>query len=90
MLSILCARGTELMRFRATVELNGKTATGIEVPAEVVAEMGRGQRPPVTATLNGHSYRTTVGSMGGRFLIRSALRSARTPASRPATWWTST
>jgi bifunctional DNA-binding transcriptional regulator/antitoxin component of YhaV-PrlF toxin-antitoxin module len=57
------------MRFRATVELHGKTATGIEVPAAVVAELGHGQRPPVTATLNGHSYRTMVGSRGGRFLI---------------------
>ena len=57
------------MRFRATVELNGKTATGIEVPEEVVAAMGRGQRPPVRASIGGHSYRTTVARMGGRFLI---------------------
>jgi len=28
------------MRFRATVELGGKTATGIRVPAEVVAGPG--------------------------------------------------
>jgi len=57
------------MKFRATVELNGKTATGVEVPAEVVTELGRGKRPPVNAILNGYPYRTTVGSMGGRFLI---------------------
>ena len=57
------------MRFRATVELNGKTATGIEVPEEVVAAMCRGQRPPVRASIGGHSYRTTVARMGGRFLI---------------------
>jgi hypothetical protein len=57
------------MRFRATVELNGTTATGIEVPAEVMAALGSGKRPPVTVTINGHSYRTTVGSLGGRSLI---------------------
>jgi hypothetical protein len=57
------------MRFRATVELNGKTATGIEVPAEVVAALGKGKRPPVTATVNGYSYRTSVAAMGGRFLM---------------------
>jgi hypothetical protein len=57
------------MKFRATVELNGKTATGIEVPAEVVAGLGQGKRPPVTATVNGYTYRTSVGSMGGRFLM---------------------
>jgi hypothetical protein len=57
------------MRFRATVELGGKTATGIEVPEDVVATLGSGNRPPVTVTVGGHSYRTTVARMGGRFLV---------------------
>ena len=57
------------MRFRATVELGGKTATGIVVPEDVVAALGSGNRPPVTVTLGGHSYRTTVARMGGRFLV---------------------
>ncbi len=57
------------MRFRATVELGGKTATGIEVPAEVVEMLGAGKRPPVRVTLNGHTYRSTVASMGGRFML---------------------
>ena len=57
------------MKFRATVELGGKTATGIEVPESVVAALGSGNRPPVTVTIGGHSYRTTVARMGGRFLI---------------------
>ena len=57
------------MRFRATVELGGKTATGIEVPEDVVGALGPGHRPPVTVTIGGHTYRTTVARMGGRFLI---------------------
>ena len=57
------------MRFRATVELGGKTATGIEVPEDVVAALGSGNRPPVTVTVGGHRYRTTVARMGGRFLV---------------------
>jgi hypothetical protein len=57
------------MRFRATVELGGKTATGIEVPEDVVAALGSGNRPPVAVTLGGYTYRTTVARMGGRFLI---------------------
>jgi len=57
------------MRFHATVQLNGKTATGIEVPAEVVAGLGQGQRPPVRVTIGEYSYRTTVARKGGRFLI---------------------
>jgi hypothetical protein len=57
------------MKFRATVELGGKTATGIEVPEDVVAALGSSRRPPVTVTIGGHSYRTTVARMGGRFLV---------------------
>ena len=57
------------MRFRATVELGGKTATGIEVPEDVVAALGSGSRPAVTVTIGDHAYRTTVARMGGRFLV---------------------
>jgi hypothetical protein len=57
------------MRFRAIVELNGKTATGVEVPAGVLAGLGAGKRPKVLVTINGHRYRSSVGSMGGRSLL---------------------
>ena len=57
------------MRFRAGVELGGATATGIPVPDHVVTALGRGRRPPVTVTVNGRSYRTTVAPTGGRFLV---------------------
>jgi Bacteriocin-protection, YdeI or OmpD-Associated/Domain of unknown function (DUF1905) len=57
------------MRFRATVQLNGKTATGIEVPDAIVAGLGQGQRPPVRVTIGSYSYRTTVARMAGRSLI---------------------
>ena len=57
------------MRFRATIELGGKTATGIEVPAEVVDALEAGKRPAVRVTIKGHTYRSTVASMGGRFML---------------------
>ena len=57
------------MRFRAAIDSNGKTATGIEVPEDVVAALGSSKRPPVTVTVGGHSYRTTVARMGGRYLV---------------------
>jgi hypothetical protein len=57
------------MRFHATIRLDGKTATGIEVPADVLAALGPGKRPKVQVTINGYSYASTVGSMGGRSLI---------------------
>jgi len=57
------------MRFRATVELGGKTATGIRVPAEVVEGLGSGRKPPVSATINDHTYRSTVATIGGVFML---------------------
>ena len=57
------------MRFRATLETNGRTATGIEVPTSVVDALAAGKRPPVRVTLHKHTYRTTVARMGGRFLV---------------------
>jgi Bacteriocin-protection, YdeI or OmpD-Associated/Domain of unknown function (DUF1905) len=57
------------MRFRTTVLLGGKTATGIQVPDDVVAQLGPGQRPAVRVTIGPHSYRTTVARMGGMFLV---------------------
>jgi hypothetical protein len=57
------------MRFESTVELGGKTATGIPVPDEVVAGLGDSKRPAVTITVNGYTYRTTAVRMDGRFLV---------------------
>jgi hypothetical protein len=57
------------MRFTTVVELGGKTATGLVVPPEVVEALGAGGRPPVTVSLGGHTYRSTVGSRGGRYLV---------------------
>jgi Bacteriocin-protection, YdeI or OmpD-Associated/Domain of unknown function (DUF1905) len=57
------------MRFRAKLELAGKTATGMHVPPEIVAALGAGKRPPVRATINGYTYRSTVAVYGGEFLL---------------------
>lgn len=63
------ARILPFMRFRTTVILAGKTATGIEVPTEIVEALGSGKRPAVSVTINGHTYRSTVAPMGGKFLL---------------------
>ena len=55
------------MRFRSTVELGGKTATGIRVPADVVEGLGAGKRPAVRVTIGPHTYRSTVAPYGGDF-----------------------
>jgi hypothetical protein len=57
------------VRFRATIELGGKTATGVQVPEKVVTGLGGGGRPKVRATINGYTYRSSVASMGGRYML---------------------
>jgi hypothetical protein len=57
------------MTFRTTVVQSGKTATGIEVPPDVIEALGAGKRPPVRVTINGFTYRSTVAVMGGKFMV---------------------
>jgi hypothetical protein len=57
------------MRFRATLQSNGKTATGIRVPPEVVAALGTSRKPAVRVTIAGHTYRSTIATRSGVFLL---------------------
>jgi hypothetical protein len=57
------------MMFHGTLDLHGKTATGISVPDEIIDALGGGKRPPVVVTIGGHTFRTTIAPMGGQFLL---------------------
>lgn len=57
------------MRFRTTVLQTGKNTAGMEIPPAIVEGLGAGKRPPVTVTLNGFTYRSTVAVMGGVYMI---------------------
>lgn len=46
-----------------------KTATGIEVPKQVIDQLASGRKPAVVACVNGYTYRTTVGVMAGRYML---------------------
>jgi len=41
----------------------------MEVPPEVVAELGTSKKPAVKVTINGYTYRTSVAVMGGKFML---------------------
>lgn len=56
------------MKFRAHVE-PPEPMRGLEVPQQVVAALGGGQRPRVTITINGHSWPSRVAIMRGRYLL---------------------
>ena len=72
------------MKFRATIELAGKTATGVEVPAAVVTKLGSSRKPAVRVTIKGYTYRSTIATMGGRFMlpISAQVREAAGVAAR--------
>jgi hypothetical protein len=57
-----------MVTFRTTLLQQGNNV-GIEVPEDVVLGLGAGKRVPVTVELNGHTYASSIASMGGRFLI---------------------
>ncbi|MFF0561307.1 YdeI/OmpD-associated family protein [Streptomyces sp. NPDC004266] len=54
--------------FRACVE-PPEPMRGLEVPPEVVAALGGGARPPVTITVNGHSWKSRIAILRGRHLL---------------------
>jgi hypothetical protein len=57
------------VRFQTTILQGDKTATGIQVPADIVESLGAGKRPPVTITINGFSYRSTIAVLNGVFMV---------------------
>jgi hypothetical protein len=54
--------------FTTTLHQTGNN-TGIVVPAELITELGAGQRPSVMVDVNGYTYRSTVGVMGGKHMV---------------------
>jgi Bacteriocin-protection, YdeI or OmpD-Associated/Domain of unknown function (DUF1905) len=57
------------MRFRTAIRQTGKTTTGIVIPDEVIAALGGGKKPPVQLTVNGYTYRSTVATVNGQFMV---------------------
>lgn len=60
--------GADMVTFRTKLLQLGNNV-GIEVPEDVVLGFGAGRRVQVTVRLNGHTYASTIASMGGRFLV---------------------
>lgn len=59
-----------MVSFRTVLESTGGNNVGIVVPEDVVLAFGRGKRVPVVVTIDGgYTYTTTIGVMGGRYLV---------------------
>jgi hypothetical protein len=59
--------GSNALKFSAELIQTGKNTTGIAVPAEPVAKLGK--RGPLRVTLNGYTFVTTPGTMHGQTMI---------------------
>jgi bacteriocin resistance YdeI/OmpD-like protein/uncharacterized protein DUF1905 len=57
------------MKVRVLIESAGKTAAGMHIPVEVVEALGAGKKPPVRVTINGYTYRSTIATIDGRFMV---------------------
>jgi hypothetical protein len=62
-------QNAEAQTFRATVELAGKTATGVRMPAAVVEALGSQRQPLVRVTIGDYTYRSKIAVRGGEFKL---------------------
>ena len=57
------------MRIHLRLQAGGGNTTGFHIADELVEELGGSRRPAVTATVNGHTWRTSIARMGGEFWL---------------------
>jgi hypothetical protein len=57
------------VKFRAELQRAGGTATGFEVPQQIVDGLGGGGHPKVVATVNGYEFRSSIARMGGSYWL---------------------
>jgi hypothetical protein len=57
------------MRFHTTILSAGKTAAGIVIPPEIISALESGRKPAVKVTIRGYTYRSTVATVNGQFMV---------------------
>jgi len=65
------------IKFRTTLLQGDKTATGIQVPHEVIESLGPSKRPLVRVTINGYTYRNAVAVIDGNFMVGVSAENRR-------------
>lgn len=53
------------IQFHITILQTGKNTAGVQVPEEIIAQLGSGNHPLVRVTINKYTYRSTVAVMDG-------------------------
>ncbi len=57
------------MKLTLNLLATGANTTGFVVPPEAVAALGGGRAPKIRVTLNGYTYESKIGIMGGKAMI---------------------
>jgi hypothetical protein len=55
--------------FHTTILRTGPNTAGIEIPPQVIEQLGGGKRPLVRVTLKDYTYRSAVAVMGGKYMV---------------------
>lgn len=59
----------EAITFHTTILQTGKNTAGIQVPQEIIEQLGAGKRPLVRVTINNYTYRSAVAVMNSKYMI---------------------
>ena len=58
-----------LVTFHTTILKTGKNTAGIQVPEEIIEQLGAGKRPLIRVTIQGYTYRSAVAVMDGKYMV---------------------
>jgi hypothetical protein len=61
------------MRLRLELRGGSGNTAGFVIPDEVVEELGGGRRPKVLVTVGPHTWRSSIASMGGQFMLGMSM-----------------
>jgi hypothetical protein len=62
-------RKSRSITFHTTILQTGKNTAGIQVPEEIMENLGAGKRPLVRVTINKYTYRGAVAVMNSKYMI---------------------
>jgi hypothetical protein len=63
------AKKSRPITFHTTILRTGKNTAGIQVPAEIIEQLGSSKRPLVRVTIKQYTYRSAVAVMDGKFMV---------------------
>ena len=55
--------------FRTSIKATGKSTAGVQIPDDVIEELGAGKKPPVVMNVNGYMYRNAVATVDGNLMV---------------------